>query len=167
MPDYSPFIKFFNTALPAPTTNSTSVLIPSSGSADGHSSSPTHTEPLTHTRLADATWRVLVASDASAKEGGKGSASSPNATAAALPGGSGGGSGPAASSLLGLVIPTISVGRMMVSTEDRWRIQAAMRREEVKSGLTRKEYNKKVTRAVKVTKGPMGDGFPVGRGRPL
>lgn len=42
-----------------------------------------------------------------------------------------------------------------------------MRRDETRSGNTRREYNKKVTRATMITKGPEGDGFPVGRGKPV
>ncbi|KEG13432.1 hypothetical protein DQ04_01011150 [Trypanosoma grayi] len=64
--------------------------------------------------------------------------------------------------------PSIVIGRLLVSTEDRWRIQAHMRREEAKAGAGRKEYNKKVTRATKATRGPVpSEGFPPGRGRPV
>lgn len=159
MPDYSQFVRLFGTALPAPTSNCPGVLAPAAGDAHG---GPTHVESAAHTRLADATWRLLVAADSGAKEGGKpansggGGYASSSAAAQQAP-----------SSTLGSAAPVIIVGRTLVSTEDRWRIQAAMRREEAKSGLARKEYNKKVTRAIKVTKGPSGDGFPAGRGRPV
>ncbi|KAH9601321.1 hypothetical protein LSM04_008319 [Trypanosoma melophagium] len=100
-----------------------------------------------YSRLADTTWRLLTASD---KEG-VGAKSGAAATAAPTP-----------------ACPSIVIGRLLVSTEDRWRIQAHMRREEAKAGAGRKEYNKKVTRATKTTKGPdSGEGFPPGRGRPV
>ena len=60
----------------------------------------------------------------------------------------------------------IEIGRSMLSDTERWKLQAALRREETKVGG--KEYNKKVTRATKTTKGPTpGEGFPPGRGRPV
>eukprot|EP00796_Vickermania_ingenoplastis_P010666 gene10666-7411_t len=62
---------------------------------------------------------------------------------------------------------SITIGRIQVSTQDRWRIQANMRKEGEKKGLNRTEYNKAVTRAVINVKGPTGGpGFPPGRGRP-
>ncbi|EAN96134.1 hypothetical protein C3747_82g424c [Trypanosoma cruzi] len=100
-------------------------------------------ETSAYSRLADTTWRLLTASE---KENAGGKGSSAN----------------------GATCPSIVIGRLLVSTEDRWRIQAHMRREEVKAGAGRKEYNKKVTRAAKNTKGPaQGEGFPPGRGRPV
>eukprot|EP00331_Platyophrya_macrostoma_P006782 CAMPEP_0176424874 /NCGR_PEP_ID=MMETSP0127-20121128/11080_1 /TAXON_ID=938130 /ORGANISM="Platyophrya macrostoma, Strain WH" /LENGTH=114 /DNA_ID=CAMNT_0017805981 /DNA_START=90 /DNA_END=434 /DNA_ORIENTATION=+ len=60
----------------------------------------------------------------------------------------------------------VEIGRSILSDTEKWRLQAALRREETKIGG--KEYNKKVTRATKTTKGPTpGDAFPPGRGRPL
>lgn len=60
----------------------------------------------------------------------------------------------------------VEIGRSILSDTEKWRLQAALRREETKVGG--KEYNKKVTRATKTTKGPTtGEAFPPGRGRPL
>lgn len=148
MPDFSQFVRHFNSSLPAPTTNCYPLALAVAG--DTPTPSLTVAEASTLVRLADSTWRLLTASDAVTKDGGK-------STAAATEGNT-----PSSVS--------ITVGRMTVSTEDRWRIHAQLRREEAKSGLARREYNKKVTRAIKVTKGPSGDefpGFPAGRGRPL
>lgn len=197
MPDFSQFIKYFNTALPAPTSNnvggianhagtagtaSTTSTGPagspagaaasgagagagdssSGGASSGAAGGLTSGEMSTFVRLSDATWRLVLPSDAAVKESGRSA-------------GGGGGSASAASANAGVSSPlsfaashpSITVGRMMVSTEDRWRIQAQMRREEAKSGQQRKEYNRKVTRAIKITKGPSGEGFPAGRGRPV
>lgn len=61
---------------------------------------------------------------------------------------------------------TIEIGRSILSDTEKWKLQAALRREETKVGG--KEYNKKVTRATKTTKGPTpGEAFPPGRGRPI
>ncbi|RNF06914.1 hypothetical protein TraAM80_03730 [Trypanosoma rangeli] len=98
-------------------------------------------ETSAYSRIADTTWRLLTASEKD-NTGAKSSA----ATAAGC--------------------PPIVIGRLLVSTEDRWRIQAHIRREEAKAGAGRKEYNKKVTRATINTKGPLQNGgFPPGRGR--
>ncbi|KAG5486528.1 hypothetical protein CUR178_07895 [Leishmania enriettii] len=158
MPDFGQFIKYFNANLPAPTgQNGTQGGIggKGSGGASGatETSSPaSHSDTTAFTRSCDTTWRVLLPSDAAAKESGTRSSGSSSAAAAAHTSAS---------------HPSVTIGRMMVSTEDRWRIQAQMRREEARSGQARKEYNKKVTRAIKVTKGPSENAFPPGRGRPL
>jgi hypothetical protein len=61
---------------------------------------------------------------------------------------------------------TIDVGKMVLTESEKWKLQAAMRREETK--VAGKEYNKKLLRATKQTKGPVpGEGFPPGRGRPV
>jgi hypothetical protein len=55
------------------------------------------------------------------------------------------------------------VGRTKLTEAERWKLQAAMRREAPGS----KEYNKKLMRTVVITKGPVtGEAFPPGRGRP-
>lgn len=60
----------------------------------------------------------------------------------------------------------IDIGRSVLSDNEKWKLQAAMRREETTKGG--KEYNKKLLRPTKNTKGPTpGEGFPAGRGRPL
>ncbi|CBH14302.1 uncharacterized protein TEOVI_000764700 [Trypanosoma equiperdum] len=106
-------------------------------------------ETSAYSRLADTTWRLLTATDKESTGTKASSRSDANITT-------------------GPTCPPIVVGRLLVSTEDRWRIQAHMRREEAKAGAGRKEYNKKVTRAAKPTKGPApGEGFPPGRGRPV
>jgi hypothetical protein len=160
MPDFSQFIKYLNANLPAPTSQGaaqTSVGGKGVSSPNGTAESlsgPAHNETAAFTRSCDTTWRMLLPSDAAAKESGaRSSAASSAATAAAAH------QAPSH--------PTITIGRMMVSTEDRWRIQAQMRREEARTGQARKEYNKKVTRAIKVTKGPSDNAFPPGRGRPV
>jgi hypothetical protein len=57
----------------------------------------------------------------------------------------------------------IEVGRTKLTEAERWKLQAAMRREAPGS----KEYNKKLMRTVVITKGPVtGEAFPPGRGRP-
>ncbi|KAG8348231.1 hypothetical protein ERJ75_001753900 [Trypanosoma vivax] len=105
-------------------------------------------ESSAYSRLADTTWRLLTASD---KEGVGSKNSRNDDKVNVVP-----------------ACPSIVIGRLLVSTEDRWRIQAHMRREEAKAGVGRKEYNKKVTRATKTTRGPApGEGFPPGRGRPV
>ncbi|RNF15523.1 uncharacterized protein Tco025E_05494 [Trypanosoma conorhini] len=120
MPDYAPFVKYFNEYPNIPAS-----------------------ETSAYSRIADTTWRLLTASEKE-NAGSKGSAAAPAAC------------------------PSIVIGRLLVSTEDRWRIQAHMRREEAKAGAGRKEYNKKVTRATMNTKGPVQTGgFPPGRGRPV
>jgi hypothetical protein len=57
----------------------------------------------------------------------------------------------------------IEVGRTKLTEAERWKLQAAMRREAPGS----KEYNKKLLRTTVITKGPVaGEAFPPGRGRP-
>lgn len=57
----------------------------------------------------------------------------------------------------------VEIGRTKLTESERWKLQAAMRREAPGS----KEYNKKLLRATSMTKGPVvGEGFPPGRGRP-
>ncbi|EPY28771.1 hypothetical protein STCU_04314 [Strigomonas culicis] len=151
MPDYSQFIKLLNANLPAPS------VAAATGTLSLNTDAVSPAEASSFLRAADATWRQIVASDATAKEKGStyGSANATNSNTAT----------PAVSAIN--APPTILIGRMTISTEDRWRIQAAMRREEARAGQGRKEYNKKVTRAIIVTKGPSADAFPPGRGRPL
>ena len=60
----------------------------------------------------------------------------------------------------------VEIGRNLLTDSEKWKLQAALRREETKIGGN--QYNKKVTRATKSTKGPTtGEGFPAGRGRPV
>ena len=57
----------------------------------------------------------------------------------------------------------IEIGRTKLTEAERWKLQAAMRREAPGS----KEYNKKLLRTTVMTKGPVaGEAFPPGRGRP-
>ncbi len=57
----------------------------------------------------------------------------------------------------------VEIGRTKLTEAERWKLQAAMRREAPGS----KEYNKKLMRPTIITKGPVvGEGFPPGRGRP-
>lgn len=61
----------------------------------------------------------------------------------------------------------ITLGRIEVSTLDRWRIQSNIRKEGEKKGLNRTEYNKAVSRPTINMVVPTGaQGFPAGRGRP-
>lgn len=156
MPDFSQFIKYLNANLPAPTSQGAAqVSVGGKGISSPNGTieglgGPGHSDTVAFTRSCDTTWRMLLPSDAAAKESGARSSAATAAAAHQAPS-----------------HPTVTVGRMMVSTEDRWRIQAQMRREEARSGQARKEYNKKVTRAIKVTKGPSDNAFPPGRGRPL
>lgn len=65
-----------------------------------------------------------------------------------------------------VVQPVIKI-RTSLSETEKWKLQAAARREETKVGG--REYNKKVTRATKMAAGPSTDpsaAFPPGRGRP-
>ncbi|CAJ1016373.1 hypothetical protein Q4I30_000928 [Leishmania utingensis] len=158
MPDFSQFIKYLNANLHAPTGQYAALGGASGKGTGGVSGASEAVTPASHgdtsafIRSCDTTWRVLLPSDAAAKESGaRSSGSSATAAAAHAP----------------PPHPSVTIGRMMVSTEDRWRIQAQMRREEARTGQARKEYNKKVTRAIKVTKGPSENAFPPGRGRPL
>jgi hypothetical protein len=60
----------------------------------------------------------------------------------------------------------VELGKTTLAENDRWRIQAAMRREEMKASGT--SYNKGVARQVKASKPPTpGEGFPPGRGKPV
>ncbi|KAG5511617.1 hypothetical protein JKF63_07213 [Porcisia hertigi] len=158
MPDFSQFIKYLNANLHAPTSQNTAQGTVGGKGGGGTNGATEALSPASYgdtnafTRSCDTTWRVLLPSDAAAKESGTRS-SGPSAAAAATH------ASPSH--------PSVTIGRMMVSTEDRWRIQAQMRREEARTGQARKEYNKKVTRAIKVTKGPSENAFPPGRGRPL
>ncbi|CCW66636.1 unnamed protein product [Phytomonas sp. Hart1] len=157
--DFTQFAKYLNSSLIAPTSNAVrnwAFFASAESSASSHMTPPSHSEFMTFTRIADSIWRVLTVSDATAKENNKlgGNSTSGDRTMSV-------------SATVAAHYPSITVGRMMVSTEDRWRIQAQMRREEAKSGQARKEYNKKVTRAIKTTKGPQPEGFPPGRGRPV
>lgn len=66
-----------------------------------------------------------------------------------------------------IVQPVIKI-RTSLSETEKWKLQAAARREETK--VAGKEYNKKVTRAMKMAQGPSTDpgaAFPPGRGRPV
>lgn len=168
MPDFSQFIKYLNTNLPATTGQGAAQASaggrgPSSpnGTAEGTTTTAAaaHIDSAAFNRSCDTTWRMLLSSDAATKESGARTSASAAAAAAAAAASAANHQTPSH--------PAVMVGRMMVSTEDRWRIQAQMRREEARSGQARKEYNKKVTRAIKVTKGPSDNAFPPGRGRPL
>ncbi|CCW63779.1 unnamed protein product [Phytomonas sp. EM1] len=157
--DFTQFVKYLNNSFPAPSSNAVNIWVSSVApeeSTASHVTSPSHSEFMTLTRTADSSWRALTVSDSAVKESSKlgGNHTSGERTMAG-------------STTVVLHYPSITVGRMMVSTEDRWRIHAQMRREEAKSGQMRKEYNKKVTRAIKTTKGPQPEGFPPGRGRPV
>ena len=69
---------------------------------------------------------------------------------------------PASLSGAGMKPLTIELGKTTLSESERWALQAAMRRE---GG---REYNKKLMRPTKTTKGPTpGEAFPAGRGRPV
>ncbi|KAK7198326.1 hypothetical protein NESM_000790700 [Novymonas esmeraldas] len=156
MPDFSQFMKYLNAHLPPPTGQTGAATSGAGGKGGGGATEAAtavhNTDVSAFTRSCDATWRVLLPSDTAAKESGTRS---------------GGPSAAAAAAHASPSHPTVTVGRMMVSTEDRWRLQAQMRREEARTGQARKEYNKKVTRAIKITKGPSDNAFPPGRGRPL
>lgn len=178
MPDFSAFIKSFNNALPAPTNNINVPFIVRSGGTGGSdvgvngAASGMDYAPLelpAQARLWDSTWRQLLMADAAARENGRMLSSSAAAISSMVSAvtSANGSNGATVASTTAITQPVITIGRMAVSTEDRWRIQAQMRREEAKSGQSRKEYNKKVTRAIISTKGPGPDGFPVGRGRPV
>lgn len=62
--------------------------------------------------------------------------------------------------------PPIEIGKNVLSSAEKWKLQAALRREETRT--QGKEYNKKLLRATKNTKPPTpGEAFPPGRGRPV
>ncbi|CUE73784.1 Hypothetical protein, putative [Bodo saltans] len=115
-------------------------------------------------RSADILWKAVVAPDgvSTGPSTGGGGASSASTAASLLSSAAAN----AANSASTAFHKQIEIGRSLLSDTERWKLQAALRREETKVGG--KEYNKKVTRATKATKGPTpGEGFPPGRGRPV
>ncbi len=66
-----------------------------------------------------------------------------------------------------LALPqTIEIGKPKLSETEKWKLQAAMRREEQKA--SGEKYNQAMLRETKVCKGPtVGEAFPAGRGRPV
>lgn len=141
MLDCAAFIKFFNQYLPAPTCSHPTWLHGVRGTPEGSGGVLESAQ-----RVTDATWKVIVNDVPASKK------FSSNAPVAHVP---------------VQDSHAITIGRIQVSTQDRWRIQANMRKEGEKKGLNRTEYNKAVTRAIINVKGPTGGpGFPPGRGRP-
>lgn len=60
---------------------------------------------------------------------------------------------------------TVEIGKTNLSETERWKLQAALRREETKS--SGEKYNQTLLRETKVTKGPTpGEAWPAHRGRP-
>jgi hypothetical protein len=58
----------------------------------------------------------------------------------------------------------IEIGKITVSEQERWQLQAALRRQAVGGG---QQYNRKLMRPQKIVKAPTpGEGWPAGRGRP-
>lgn len=132
------FIKMFNQYLPAPTSSHPTWLHAVRDTPEGSGGVIESTQ-----RVTDATWRLIIDNNNNSKK----SAASPT--------------------LASPETHAITIGRIQVSTQDRWRIQANMRKEGEKKGINRTEYNKAVTRATLNVKGPTGGpGFPPGRGRP-
>lgn len=61
---------------------------------------------------------------------------------------------------------TIEIGRTTLSETEKWKLQAAMRREEQKA--SGEKYNQAMLRETKICKGPTpSESFPAGRGRPV
>lgn len=119
-------------------------------------------------RAADALWKAATAADSSAPSiGGGTNAQGGGGAASSLASLGGTAAGVAVSSSAPHAFQRqIEIGRSLLSDSERWKLQAALRREETKIGG--KEYNKKVTRATKMAKGPTaGEAFPPGRGRPV
>lgn len=134
------FIKFFNQHLPAPTTSHPTWLHSASGTPEGSGNVSESTQ-----RIVDATWGAIFTEPSTNPK----KPSSP-------------------------VLPvtethSITIGRIQVSTQDRWRIQANVRKEGDKKGVSRTEYNKSVTRATMNVPCPTSNqgAFPPGRGRPV
>ena len=112
-------------------------------------------------RLADAAGTLWRAACAPTWVGGPGAKSAD----AALPPSLQQSTGNSATAALTKPIP-VEIGRTALTESEKWKLQAAMRREETKAAG--KEYNKKLLRPTKTTKGPTpGEGFAAGRGRPI
>jgi len=61
---------------------------------------------------------------------------------------------------------TVEIGQTKLSETEKWKLQAAMRREEQKA--SGEKYNQAMLRETKVCKGPTpNEAFPAGRGRPV
>lgn len=143
MLDCAGFIKFFNQYLPAPTCSHPTWLHAVRGTPEGAGGVMESAQ-----RVTDATWRMIV--------------NDPGAT-----GGANSAKKPAPPQQQAVESHAITIGRIQVSTQDRWRIQANKRKDGEKKGQNRTEYNKAVSRPVINVKGPSGGpGFPAGRGRP-
>ncbi|EPY31434.1 hypothetical protein AGDE_08584 [Angomonas deanei] len=169
MPDFSQFIKLFNTYLPLPTEGNNN-----NNTQNNNTNATSTVENLSKT--ADSTWRLLTTNDPTSGKEAKSNAlanfrnnnntENNNNTKKETPKTTNNNN----NNNNKITPPVITIGAVQLSKEDRWRIQATLRREESKVGLARREYNKKVTRAVLVTKGPSAnpaDAFPPGRGRPV
>ena len=60
----------------------------------------------------------------------------------------------------------VEIGKTTLSETERWKLQAALRREETKA--SGEKYNQNMLRETKVCKPPTpGEAFPAGRGRPV
>lgn len=174
MLDCAAFIKLFNQYLPAPTCSHPTWLHGVRGSPESFGSVLESAQ-----RVTDTTWKIIVADYGTANNtgGNFGVGSSAAGSSKVKVGGSSFSGSVGVSNTnpfpLGLNGQDrrshgITIGRIQVSTQDRWRIQANLRKEGEKKGLSRPEYNKAVTRAVINVKGPTGGpGFPPGRGRPV
>lgn len=178
MSDCDKFIDLLNQYLPAPTCSHPTWLHAVRGSPEGSNPSLDSAQ-----RASDAAWRfILTGSSSSSNNSGSSgvgsSSAGPSKLKIGIPSftaGAGAGVGVGNGSLLSIGLNGhdrrahgITIGRIQVSTQDRWRIQANSRKEGEKKGLSRTEYNKAVTRAVINVKGPTGGpGFPPGRGRPI
>lgn len=175
MIDCSAFVKLFNQYLPAPTCSHPTWPHVVRGTPEGSGSVLESAQ-----RVTDATWRLFVTDSSNnnnSNSGISGMGSGSNGSAKAKLGNASFAPvvGPSSRNLSysGCNVQDrrahgITIGRIQVSTEDRWRIQANLRKEGEKKGLSRPEYNKAVTRAVINVDGPTGGpGFPPGRGRPI
>mgnify|MGYP001607374328 FL=1 len=136
--------------------------------------------PLAGRNVGGATSRDSAASSVTSWRSAGATAATAASGSSSVPAGSGMGSSSAAGSgggsnvqggggsnvaLLGKPL-TIEIGRVTLSENEKWKLQAALRREETRGAG--KEYNKKLLRATKLTKGPVpGEAFPAGRGKPI
>lgn len=173
MSDCDKFIDLLNQYLPAPTCSHPTWLHAVRGSPEGSNLSVDSAQ-----RASDAAWRFILTGSSSSNSGGSSGVGSSSAGTSKLKVGIpsfAAGVGVGNGNLLSIGLNGqdrrahgITIGRIQVSTQDRWRIQANSRKEGERKGLNRTEYNKAVTRAVINVKGPTGGpGFPPGRGRPI
>jgi hypothetical protein len=120
---------------------------------------------------ASALWRGLVSGGAAQAGGGSTGASATSFRAAKELGTVLGLTTHPASGLMlrprSLAMPaTVEIGKTTLSEAERWKLQAALRREETKA--SGEKYNQSMLRETRVAKPPTpGESFPAGRGKPV